>query len=341
MHNKTNPFKILKYLVLWINFSALALTAKADTFPTLDVWPTIPFVRGQDLCQYQDAYGRSRTQQSQSMARLLGDLLNSGADPAQSSQLLQTMDSLIDQGRQRATSGFGMDVLLEGSVKAALDRAYDENHPKTRKVNFVNPSALNDLVRALRAQQRQGHLDGGVLKSISAVAWGTYSFSPGCKGDVLVTLHIETQSGKTFNYQARGLPESVMGQIGNQIFSQFQKTQFPSRVTHLGRPLELLGAPGMLVGTTTSARKAEYACQCMQARLPTVGEYVYLSELGNWNGGVNSSKGLWALSKEKVMAPEMPHPSIVRSADEFQSAEIHYFCVRSVTSKTSASQCAP
>lgn len=331
--------RLLCIFLCWGGVTAIA--SKADTFPSLDVWPTIPFVRGQDLCQYQDAYGKTRAQQSQGMARLLGDLLRSGADPQQSTQLLQTVDTLIEQGRQRATSGFVMDVLLEGSFKAALDRAYDTHHPKVRKVNFVNPSALNDLVRALRTQQRQGHLEGDLLKSISAVAWGTYSYSPGCKGDVLVTLHIETHSGRTFNYQARGLPESVMGQIGNQVFTQFQKTQFPSRVTHLGKPLDLLGGPGMLVGTTSSPRKAEYACQCMQARLPTVGEYIYLSELGHWNGGVDSSKGLWALAKEKIMAPEMPRPSIVRSVDEFQSPEIRYFCVRSPGDKPPASQCAP
>lgn len=156
-----------------------------------------------------------------------------------------------------------------------------------------------------------------------------------------MTLHIETQSGQTFNYQARGMPDSVMGQIGYQVFSQFQKTQFPSQVMHKDKKLELLGAPGQLVGTTNSPRKAEYACECMQARLPTVGEYIYLNELGNWNGGVSSDKGLWALSQERVMAPEMPNPSIVRSAKEFQSPEIHYFCVRHVGEKKPAAQCTP
>ena len=193
----------------------------------------------------------------------------------------------------------------------------------------------------LRAQQRQGSLEASQLRGLTGVAWGTYSFSPGCKGDVLVTLHIETQPGQTFNYQARGMPEWVMGQIADQVFSQFQRTRFPSQVTHLGKTLELLGAPGNVVGTTTSPRKAEYACECMQARLPTVGEYIYLSELGNWNGGIKSDKGLWALSQERVMAPEMPNPSMVRSIQEFQSPEIRYFCVRHLAEKKTASQCTP
>ena len=305
------------------------------------LWPTIPFVRGQDLCQYQDAYGRTRAQQTGDMARLLGDLIRAGADPKQAPELLQTLDSLIDQGRQRATGGFGMDVLLEGSFKAALDRVYEQHQPRARQVSFFNPAALNELVRVLRAQQRQGSLQSNQLSGLTGVAWGTYSYSPGCKGDVLVTLHIETQPGQTYNYQARGLPESVMGQIAYQVFSQFQKTRFPSQVTHLGKALELLGAPGNVLGSTNSPRKAQYACECMQARLPTVGEYIYLSELGNWNGGVDSDKGLWALSQERVMAPEMPNPSIVRSIKEFQSPEIRYFCVRHVVDKKPTGQCTP
>lgn len=326
--------------MLCLSLFALLMNGLAQA-AQVALWPTIPFVRGQDLCQYQDAYGRSRVQQSGDMARLLSDLIRSGADAKQAPELLQTLDSLIDQGRQRATSGLGMDVLLEGSFKAALDRVYEQHQPRVRQVHFFNPTALNELVRVLRAQQRQGSLQANQLNGLTGVAWGTYSYSPGCKGDVLVTLHIETQPGQTFNYQARGMPESVMGQIAYQVFSQFQKTRFPSQVSHLGKTLELLGAPGHVLGTTNSPRKAEYACECMQARLPTVGEYIYLNELGNWNGGVSSDKGLWALSQERVMAPEMPNPSIVRSVKEFQSPEINYFCVRVLLEKKSASQCTP
>lgn len=329
--------------------SALPVVAHAQSPPpkpsqghslaAVALWPTIPFVRGQDLCQYQDAYGRTRAQQASHMAHLLGDLIRAGADPQQAPALLQTLDSLIDQGRQRATSGFGMDVLLEGSFKAALDRAYAQHQPRTRQLTFFNPTALNELVRVLRAQQRLGSLTAKPLTGLSGVAWGTYSFSPGCQGGLLVSLHIETPSGLTFNYQARGMPESVMGQIAFQAFSQFQKTRFPSQVVHLGKRLQLLGAPGRGIGSTHSPRQAAYACKCMQARLPSVGEYIYLNELGPWNGGVASNKGLWALSQERVMAPEMPNPSIVRSIKEFQSPEIRYFCVRHVADPKTASLC--
>jgi hypothetical protein len=333
--------RMLGLLVCGLGLHGQILANPNHSAHPVALWPTLPFVRGQDLCQYQDAYGRTRAQQSSDMARLLGNLIRAGADPQQATELLQTMDSLIDQGRQRATGGFGMDVLLEGSFKAALDRVYEMHHPQVRKVSFFNPTALSELVRVLRAQQRQGSLEAKQLGGLTGVAWGTYSYSPGCKGDVLVTLHIETQPGQTYNYQARGMPESVMGQIADQVFSQFQRTHFPSQINHQGKTLELLGAPGNVLGLTNSPRKAQYACECMQARLPTVGEYIYLSELGNWNGGVSSAKGLWALSQERVMAPEMPNPSIVRSIKEFQSPEIRYFCVRHVSEKKTTNQCSP
>ena len=158
---------------------------------------------------------------------------------------------------------------------------------------------------------------------------------------MLVTLHIETQPGQTYNDQARGMPESVMGQIADHAFSQFQRTHFPSQINHQGKTLELLGAPGNVLDPTNSPRKAQCACDGMQARLPNVGEYIDPSELGNWNGGVSSDKGLWALSQERVMAPEMPNPSIVRLIKAFQSPEIRYFCVRHVGEKKTASQCRP
>ena len=313
---------------------------QADTPPQVALWPTVPFVRGQDLCQYQDSYGRSRSQQTQDMSRLLGELIRNGADTQQSTQLLHTMDRLIDHGRRLATTGYGMDVLLEGSFKAALDRLYEEQHPKQRKLSFYNASALQERVRILREQQRQGYLPDVLIKGLTGIAWGTYSYSPNCQGDVVVTLHIETSSGQTLSYQARGLPQWVMGQIGAQVFAQFQKTHFPSQLQYKGKTLELLGSPGTPIGVTSSSRKAEYACTCMQGRLPTVGEYIFLSEMGDWNGGVNSAQGLWALSKARVMAPEMPRPSIVRSSDEFHDVKIQYFCVRQLDEKPLPNACA-
>ena len=135
-HKLFMTFKACRTLCLSLFMLLLCGVASATQ---VALWPTIPFVRGQDLCQYQDAYGRTRTQQSGDMARLLADLIRAGADPQQAPELLQTLNTLIDQGRQRATGGFGMDVLLEGSFKAALDRMYEQHQPQKRQVVLYNP----------------------------------------------------------------------------------------------------------------------------------------------------------------------------------------------------------
>jgi hypothetical protein len=48
--------------MLKLIFSALLLCAGASALAIekITLWPTVLFVRGQDLCQYQDAFGQSR-----------------------------------------------------------------------------------------------------------------------------------------------------------------------------------------------------------------------------------------------------------------------------------------
>ena len=71
------------------------------------------------------------------------------------------------------------------------------------------------------------------------------------------------------------------------------------------------------------------ACKAMQARLPTEEEYEYLSNVGDWNGGVTCTRGkLWAMAGNMVMAPDLPNPSPVRSVSEFPGQDFSYYCVR-------------
>ena len=39
-----------------------AATSHAWAIEKITLWPTILFLRGQDLCQFQDAYGKSRNE---------------------------------------------------------------------------------------------------------------------------------------------------------------------------------------------------------------------------------------------------------------------------------------
>ena len=149
------------------------------------------------------------------------------------------------------------------------------------------------------------------------------------KGDLLVTVHVDLSCGHTYHFQAQGFPEQVMQSIGVQIFETFQRTQFPSKLKIGNQQLELVGSPGSGVGRAPSPRSAEMACKAVNARLPTEDEYDYLSNVGDWNGGVTCARGkLWAMANNKVMAPDLRNPSPVRSAAEFPGQEFSYYCVR-------------
>jgi hypothetical protein len=65
--------------LLWLGL-ALWSGGIVQAAAPLSLWPTIPFVRGQDLCQFQDAYGKSRSELAQEMTGLLKDLLSYGAE---------------------------------------------------------------------------------------------------------------------------------------------------------------------------------------------------------------------------------------------------------------------
>lgn len=298
--------------------------------PTVvNIWPQIPFVRGKDLCQYHDAYGRTKSEQMAELTNTIRGLIREGVDSRNIVDLLNVMDDQINRQRSIAGSSPGMDVMLAGSVKASLDRVYRERSPQIRKFTFFNPAPLNDLLRLMRDPQRPVAWDPKLMRALSGVAYGTYSYAPSCRGDLVVTLHVDLTCGNTYHFQAKGFPEQVMHSIGSQIFETFQQTQFPSKVKIGSHHLELVGAPGETIGKAPSPRSAELACKAIQARLPSAEEYEYLSNLGDWNGGVTCSRNkFWAMEGNKVMAPDLPNPSPVRPVSEFPGQEFSYYCVR-------------
>jgi hypothetical protein len=300
----------------------------AQTARPIQIWPTIPFVRGKDLCQYQETYAKTKNEQSQEMLQNVVSLIREGAKEAVAFGIVQAMDEMENANRAQANAGMGMDVLLEGSFKAALDAYYRDLRPSQRKIAFFNPMPLTQLVRGLRDQKRQGYLDDKLVRDLYGIFWGTYSFAQDCNGQVLVTMHLEGKDGTTRSFQAQGLPQSVMQGVAGQVFDYFQRTKFPSKVMVGNRGLELLGAPSTPVAHTAGSAAAERACSNMNARLPTVAELEYLAALGDYNGGVSLRSDVWALPGGMVYAPDLPNPSPVRSADEVRGPDLHFYCVR-------------
>jgi hypothetical protein len=311
-------------------FLSMLLVSQAFANPVQRVllWPTIPFIRGQDLCQYQDAYGRSKSEMALDLTRNIIGLLREGASSNSAVSIVMAIDELSNKNRALASAGMGMDMVLEGGFKASLDAIYRDINPTEKKIAFYNPLPLIQVVRELHDQKRQGYLDQRYLSGLSGVVWGIYSFSPNCRGDVTVTLHIETKEGVTYSFQSQGAPELVMQGMAGQVFEYFQKTRFPSKVKYPGGHVELLGAPGSPISHATSPTNAEKSCQAMQGRLPTAEEYIFLSSLGDWSGGVTLRHEFWAMADALVMAPDLPDPSPVRTVEEIRASEYHFYCVR-------------
>jgi len=303
----------------------LLLTASARA---VSLWPTIPFTRGQDLCQYQDAYGRSRSAHRKEMIREVSELMAMGAQTKDAVQAVATIDKLIDKQRQMARIGSGMDVTLESVIKSSLDQIYRDVQPKERKLVFLNPTALIELLNELKEQHRQEMVDAKKLARLSGIAWGTYAYGPSCNNDVLVTLHVTLHGGETYNFNAKGEPERAANAIANMLFKQFQATRFPSEVNLNGNRLTLVGAPGSPVSHVPTPAMAEKACASVKARLPSWEEYELLAILGDWNGGVSLNHDVWTLTGGKVLSPTLRNPSPVRQPEEARGQDLHFYCVR-------------
>lgn len=196
---------------------------QAEEHTPVNIWPQIPFVRAKDLCQYHDAYGRTKSEQMAEFTQTVRELLREGVDSRNMMALLNTLDDQLNQQRTVAGSSPGMDIMLSGTLKASLDRVYRDRSPQQRNFAFFNPSPLNELMRQQRTSQSTAVWNPLLIRGLSGVAYGTYSYAPSCKGDLLVTVHVDLACGHTYHFQAQGFPEQVMQNIGIQIFETFQK----------------------------------------------------------------------------------------------------------------------
>ncbi len=294
----------------------------------VSLWPTIPFVRGQDICQYQDAYGQKRSVLAREMSDHIKAFLSLGAEAHDAIDILKTIDQLIDKNRSMVSAGHGMDVTLESSLKASIDGLYRQINPRQTNLIFFNPGSLLDVLRALRSSDKVEHIDLRQLSRISGFAWGSYSYGAGCSGDIMATVHIETNNGDSVSFYGQGRPDWVMSSIAEKIFTHYQRTKFPSVVGLGAKSLALLGAPGSPIGIAPTTAIAQSSCEMLKARLPTHEEYEFLSALGDWNGGVSLGHSIWALSGGQLLAPDLRNPSPVRYPDEINTDEVYYYCVR-------------
>lgn len=314
---------IVKCLSILATVFAMSATHAAVT-PTdgrVDIWPTIPFIRGADLCRFSDAYGQTRMQYLNQMMKLAA-----GRDSAGPEALIAFND--LYEKNLTLASQTSFEVTLEATLKAYTDSYFRNLQPKVKKLSFTD---TNDILSVIRNAQDGvvPTLDQATLNRIDYIAYGTYALAPNCKGDLQVTLHLVGKDGQTESFVGTGRADIVMSQIASEIFVRFQRTQFPSAVKVGSQWLTLVGGFNNSVDHAPTSKNAEEACETLDARLPTEKELEILNVYGDWSGGVSLNNKVWALSNGYVYVPYMKNPSPVRSQTEMTLSDgVLYYCVK-------------
>ena len=273
----------------------------------VDIWPSIPFVRGADLCRYSDAYGQTRAQYMGQMMKLASQFYYGGV------YALTQFNDLYERNVALASQNNYLDVTLESTFKGYMDSYYRKLKPKVKKIVFSNA---------------QDVLTNGALDSLDYIAYGTYTLAPDCAGDIQITLHLTGKNGDTESYVGHGKPSVVMSQIASEIFSEFQRTQFPSEIKVGNKILTLIGGLSGSVDTAINTATAERSCETLDARLPTQTELEILDGYGDWSGGVGFNDRVWAMSNGKVYASNLDSENPVRDEDGINVEELFYYCVK-------------
>ena len=293
---------------------------------TVNIWPTIPFTRGADLCLYKDAYSQTRSEYISRMAGLASQLMWSGASARQAFGLLYDFNQVYEQNLALATRNGYLDVTLESTLKAFISGYYRDLKPREQKISFTQ---MNDIYSAIRQlPDPNGPVDLPRLSKLNFIAYGTYALAPNCNGDIQVTLHLTGRQGDVKSYLGQGPPGVVMSRIAARIFEDFQRTQFPSQIKVGAKMLTLVGGMNGSVDIAPSPQIAKQACETLNARLPDEFELDILNAYGDWSGGISLNQNYWALPSGKVFAPMLRNPSPVREVWEVNASEFSYYCVQ-------------
>lgn len=255
-------------------------------------------------------------------------LMGAGAYGSEALDMLVSFDALYDKNQALATSGYGLDVTLESTLKAYVDQYHRNLNPRVKKLSFKHQNKLIDIVNALKNGQRIGNFDESMMDELDYIAYGTYTLAPNCQGNIQVTLTLIGKDGMTESFTATGKPQFVMSDIGSQLYERFQRTQFPSTLKIGRRTITLLGGLNGSVDQVNDLSMAELACETLDGRLPNSQELDLINAYGDWSGGVSLGNAVWALPNGKVFHPGLRNPSPVRSPWEVNARTFKYYCVR-------------
>lgn len=310
-----------------LSFTALAAQAIPQK-EQINIWPTIPFIRGADLCAYKDAYSTTRSGYMDKMVGIAKDLMGAGAKGKEVLPMLVGFNGLYDQNIAAANQYKYMEVTLESTLKSYVSDYYRNLRPRVQRFSFTRVNDILNVVRAAANGQRDGYLDQNLVDKLDYVGYGTYALAPNCQGDIQVTVHLMGRDGEELSYIGQGQPAVVMSQIASRMFEDFQRTKFPSKLKVGNKTLTLLGAMNGSVEKTFSVKNAQRSCETLGGRLPTGTELEIINSYGDWNGGVSINEEIWALDRGYVYAPHLRNPTPIRSESEINPGDKSYYCVQ-------------
>ncbi len=292
-----------------------------------NIWPSIPFIRGADLCSFHNAYSQTKQEYMAQMVRNAQELMAYGAYGMEALHMLESFDRLYTKNLALASyQNFG--VTLESSLKAFVDGYHRDLHPRVKKISFQHLNSLQSIVTSLRSGLPAGNFNDSMMSELDFIAYGTYSLAPNCRGNLQVTLHLIGRNGMTTSYTGTGHPSTVMSIIASQLYTEFQRTQFPSTLRIGQGELTIIGGLSGSVDEVSDLKMAELACETLDARLPNAIELDLINAYGDWSGGVGLGNAVWALPNGKVFHPGLRNPSPVRNPWEVNQKTYKYYCVR-------------
>lgn len=324
-----NLMSLLTLALLHSNLSlATNLNSEKMSDHVIDIWPTVPFIRGADLCKYKDAYSQTRSGYMNKMVNLAKELMDSGAKAKDVLPLLTSFNQMYDLNTSLATKHQYLDVTLESTLKSYLSEYYRSLRPRQQKVSFTTAHGIMSAVKAAAQGQRDGFISSQALEHLDYFSYGTYAFAPNCAGDIQVTLHLIGRNGQQKSYLAQGQLGTVMSQIATKIFEDFQRTQLPVKIKLGQKHLTLLGGMNGSVDQTFSTENAVRSCETLGARLPTPQELEMIDAYGDWSGGISLGKAIWALADGHVYIPWLQNQVPVRKPSEINPTPLSYYCVQ-------------
>ncbi|MBT3236944.1 MAG: hypothetical protein HN353_13395 [Bdellovibrionales bacterium] len=318
---------LIKYSRVLVIFYTLIFSLNA-TAERVDIWASIPFLRGADLCAYQNAFGQTRQEYMSSMVDYASQLMWYGTGGLEAANILKDFDSLYDRHKKLATMGNYLDVTLELTLKSYLSDYYRNIRTREQKVSFRHLTSLKSVIEALKRGERPMDFDDSMMEELDYIAYGSYSYAPSCQGRVNVTLHLIGRDGRVLSYHGLGKPHLVMSQIASDIFEDFQRTTFPTTIEIGSRRLTILGDLNGEIGTVNNPTRAEHACQVIGARLPNREELEFIDLMGDFNGGVSIGNSVWAMPNGYIYHPQLMNPTPVRRVSEVNTRTFLYYCIK-------------